>query len=352
MVDISKTDKNFKIETKIKKEDIVFYNSLDKPFEINGVFYEDGRFRRIPESVAKTVNEGVHNLHANTAGGRIRFKTNSSYVAINVKLDKIWQRSFFAGTGITGFDLYVREDNKERYFRTFIPPIDMTDGYESVLDFGTEEYREITINFPLYCDVCSLHIGVSSKSQVLAPREYSNKKKIVYYGSSITQGGCASRPGTSYESIISRALDCDYINLGFAGNAKAEKEIAEYIAKLPMDVFVYDYDHNAPNVEFLKETHRPMFDIIREKNPDLPIVLVTRPNMAPNREQAYQREQVILNTYNYAIEKGDKNVYFVSGKDMFNKFDGESMLVDGVHPNDLGFYSMAEVFIPVLAKLI
>ena len=240
MSDFLKFDKNFVVETKIKKDDIKFYNALNNPFKIYGVKHENGIFRRMPEEVAKTVSEAVNRIHTQTAGGRIRFKTDSKYIAINAKMINIERFSHFALTGSTGFDLY---DGK-RFIKSFVPPYDIKDGYESLIEFGSRKLREITINFPLYSGVQELYIGLMEDAVLEEASPYKNKKPIVYYGSSITQGGCASTPGMSYENIISREFDYDYINLGFSGSAKAEDEMAEYISNLDMSLFVYDYDHH------------------------------------------------------------------------------------------------------------
>ncbi len=351
MSDISSIDKNFKVETKIDKSDIVFYNSLDKPFEINGVFFENGKFRRMPEEVAKTVSEGVYTLHTNTAGGRVRFKTNSPYVAINVKIDGLTNTyPFFSQAGKVGFDMYVKENGTDVYYRSFMLPAEIDGGYESVLDFETAENREITINFPLYSDVYRLFIGVSKDADIKAPTPYGNKNLIVYYGSSITQGACASRPGNTYESMISRKFDCDYINLGFGGSAIAQKEIADYIASLNMNVFVYDYDHNAPSPQFLKDTHENMFNIIRKAHPDIPIIILARPKifLVPTDEE---RLEVIKTTYLNAKNKGDNNVYFIPGPKLMES-TGNDGTVEHTHPNDFGFHSMAAAISEVLEKIL
>ncbi|MBO7519874.1 MAG: hypothetical protein J6T73_03760, partial [Clostridia bacterium] len=70
-MNISKIDKNFNVETKIEKDDIVFLSANEEPFAIYGVFFENGMYRRMPEAVAKTVSEGVFSLHKCTAGGRV-----------------------------------------------------------------------------------------------------------------------------------------------------------------------------------------------------------------------------------------------------------------------------------------
>ena len=349
MSDISKIDSNFKVETNIKEKDIKFYNANQAPFEIFGVFYDNGKYRRMPENVAKTVNEGVYGLHTNTAGGRVRFKTDSRYVAINTKMFSIGKMPHFALTGSSGFDLYVCEETPN-YVSTFTPPFNIQDGYESIIYFSSSKMREITINFPLYSGVCELYIGVDDKSTISSPKQYKIQKPIVYYGSSITQGGCASRPGNSYESIVSRKFDCDYINLGFSGNAKGETEIAEYISKLDMSVFVYDYDHNAPSAEHLKNTHENMFKLIRKANPDLPIIMMSRPKYYLTEDEKL-RLDIIKTTYNNAKQAGDRNVYLIDGKTQM-EFAENDGTVDNCHPNDLGFASIAKALCNVLKQIL
>ena len=345
MKNIAQIDKNFQVKTAIDKKDIRFFNACEAPFQINGIFYENGKFRRMPEGIAQTVNEGVCALHANTAGGRVRFKTNSPYVAIYAKMSNIGKMPHFTLCGSAGFDLY----EKDKYKGSFLPPFFIEDGYESVIELGDEKSRELTINFPLYSNVDKLYIGISETATILQPTPYKKEKPIVYYGSSITQGGCASRPGNAYQSILSRALNVDYINLGFSGSARAEASMSAYIQSLPMSVFVYDYDHNAPTIGHLIFSHERMFKEFRKAQPSTPIVILSRPTYYPNEEER-KRLQIIKKTYENAIVNGDKNVYFIDGKTLMKEAKGEGT-VDGCHPNDLGFYSMAKALLKVLKKI-
>ena len=345
MFDISKVDSNFIIETNTDKKDINFHSIDDAPFKIYGVFKENGKYRRMPEEVAKTVSEGVYILHTNTAGGRVRFVTDSPYIVINASMDGLGKMSHFPLTGSAGFDMYV----ENRYTKTFVPPFDISDGYESVFDFEDSKEREITIDFPLYSNVINLYIGLKENAVIKEAKPYKNAKPIVYYGSSITQGGCASTPGMSYQAIISRNFDYDYINLGFSGNAKAEDEMIEYIKNLDMSLFVYDYDHNAPTVEHLQNTHEKMFKAIREKHPDLPIIMMSRPKYFLNEEEVIRRN-IIETTYNNAVSAGDKNVYFIDGKAL-TKLCKDMGTVDNSHPTDFGFASMAEALTKVIENI-
>ncbi len=344
MIDISKVDSNFNVETKIEKADIKFYNIDDAPFKVYGVFRENGKYRRMPESVAQSVSGGVYTLHSNTAGGRVKFVTDSPYIAIHAEMDGLGKMPHFALTGSVGFDMYV----DDCYAKTFIPPFDIKDGYESVVEFEKKERREITINFPLYSNVCELYIGLQDTAFLEEGKPYKNAKPIVYYGSSITQGGCASRPGMSYQAIVSRTFNYDYINLGFSGCARAEDEMIEYIKNLDMSIFVYDYDHNAPTVEHLERTHEKMFKAIRAKHPFLPVIMMSRPKYFLTDEEKIRRS-IIETTYRNAISSGDKNVYFVDGLAL-TELCKELGTVDNCHPTDFGFVSMAKALTEVFAR--
>lgn len=348
MSSIAKIDKNFKIETKINKHDIKFYDVLEKPFKVYGVFYENGKFRRMPQSVAKTISQGVYDLHAHTAGGRVRFKTDSSYVAINAVMPNIGKMSHFALSGSAGFDLYIKGE-KEVYKNSYIPAFSFTDGFESVIELGNSEMREITINFPTYSEVSELYIGLSDKAEVSEHSAYKHEKPVVFYGSSITQGGCCSRPGNTYQSHISRRFDTNYVNLGFSGSARGEDEIAEYIKNLDMSVFVYDYDHNAPNAEHLSATHEKMYNTIRNSNPELPIIIMSAPIFCPNASWDF-RKRIIKENYKKAKANGD-NVYYLDGSQLMLLAENDGT-VDGCHPNDLGFYSMAKAISDVLKGIL
>lgn len=323
---------------------------------VYGAYYEDGMFRRIPESVAKATSEGVYNLSMLPAGARLKFKTDSPYFAIKVVLDNVSMTAHGSVLGASGFDLYEKRDGSEIYVQSLLPPVDgfsvemMKNGYESVIDFEENKTHELTLNFPRYCTVKELYIGLADGASVLPPEPHKYKKPIIYYGSSITQGGCSARPGITYQSVITRRFGYDHINLGFSGNAKAEPEMYNYIKKLDMSMFVYDYDHNAPTVEHLRNTHEPMFKAIREANPDLPIIMMSRPKWFLT-EPEEERLGIIKTTYNNAVAAGDKNVYLITGQELMQYVENEGT-VDDCHPNDAGFWSMARVLGDFIGKLL
>ena len=318
--------------------------------KVYGVFKENGKYRRMPEGVAKSVSEGVYALHSNTAGGRVKFVTDSPYIAIHAKMDGLGKMPHFALTGSIGFDLYI--DNY--YAKTFVPPFDVEDGYESIFELEKKGRREITINFPLYSNVCELFIGLQDTANVSETEAYCFCRYpgslYIYTGDRIVvrSHNTGASPGMSYQAIVSRTFNYDYINLGFSGNAKAEDEMIEYIKNLDMSIFVYDYDHNAPTVEHLEKTHEKMFMAIREKNPLLPVIMMSRPKHFLTEEEKTRRN-IIETTYRNAILSGDKNVYFIDGEAL-TKLCKDSGTVDNCHPTDFGFVSMAKALTEVIGR--
>lgn len=341
MSDIAKIDPNFSVKTNISREGLRYYPADAPFFRQHGVFYAEGKYRRLPESVARNVNDGVLRLHANTAGGRIRFVTTSGYVAISVKLGQIGRMPQFALTGSAGFDLYEKIHGEQVFMGSFFPPYDMEDGYESIVELGSTDRHELTLDFPLYSEVKELYIGLDENGVHERAPEYTHTVPIVYYGSSITQGGCASRPGNAYPAMISREFDWDYINLGFSGNALGEAEMAEYISGLDMSMFVCGYDHNAPTAEHLQNTHEALFQRIRSAHPNIPILMLTMPRKTLRQEgELRERERIIRATCERARARGDQNVYFLTGTELLGEA-AQAATVDNCHPNDIGFYYMA-----------
>jgi len=346
-MNITEIDQNFAVKEQIDRTGLHFYDAEEAPFRVYGVKMMDGRYRRMPEEVAKAVSNGVHELHTNTAGGRVRFVTNSSRIAIHAAMDGLYQSPHFAFAGKAGFDIY----QNGAYRKTFMPPVDMKDGFESVIETRLTEKAEIVIHFPLYANVKRLYIGIEEGSVLEAAADYEITTPVVYYGSSITQGGCASRPGNAYQNIQSRLLNFDYINLGFSGSAKAEDAMIDYIAGLTMSAFVYDYDHNAPTPDYLAKTHEKMFKRIRAAHPTLPILMLSRPQPSLLNPDDLRRHAIVQRTYENAVAAGDKNVYFIPGPALMKGMENEG-LVDACHPNDAGFVSMARAMLPTIQKML
>ena len=343
-------DKNLVVDQKIDKRGIVFHNFEKAPFKSYGGIKKeaDGLIYRMPREVAEKINNGVLGLCTNTAGGRVRFRSNSKKIAIMAKYESIIKRPHMAMTGIAGMDLF----SNDIFLGCFVPPTEMpNNAYESVIYIPGEKLeRDLTINLPLYANLTELYIGIEEGATLSEPSPYKSEKPIVYYGSSITQGACASRPGASYQSHISRWFDCDYINLGFSGSAHGEERMADYISTLDMRAFVCDYDYNASSPEYLETTHLAFYRRIRAAHSDIPIIFMTRPNGLVESDRL-RRRGIIKRTYETAILEGDKNVYFLDPTEHMPFYANEGM-VEGVHPSDLGFYFIAKALQTILKDMI
>ena len=332
------------------RAEIDFYDAEQAPISLYGVFREGDSFVRMPRHIAQRVSERVAVRNEHTAGGRIRFVTDSSRIVVIAAVAPGGGMPHFAYTGVSGFDLYASKEGAMRYQGTIVPPLDHTGSIHGVVDLMTKESRTIQINMPLYNSVRKVYIGLERGSTLLAA-EPLRGLPVVYYGSSITQGGCASRPGNSYQAIIHQNLKTDYLNLGFSGSALAEETMMEYIAALPMSVFVYDYDHNAPDAEFLKKTHYSGYRTVRTAQPDVPIAILSRPKyrLTPEEEE---RRRIIRASYDRAIAEGDRRVYYIDGTELLEPGMEDHALVDNCHPADIGFFSMAKRIGPLIRRMI
>ncbi len=347
-MDIAKIDKNLAVENAVQRPGLRYYPAETAPFRTYGVYKEGGMYRRMPAEDALLVSEKLHRLHTHTAGGRLRFVTNSPYVALRADYTPT-RMPHFPLTATGGFDLYARFSEGDRYLGTFIPPCEVEHRLESVVDIENPQERLITIHFPLYAEVRSLEIGLQEGSVLKQAPDYGIEKPVVFYGSSITQGAAASRPGMNYQNILSRRLDCNHWNLGFSGSARGEAAMAEYISRLNMTAFVMDYDHNS-SLEQLRENHAPFFQIIRQTQPELPILILPRPRLFLKDEDVLRRETV-YRTYRAAKDAGDERVWFIGGEELMALAAGEGS-VDYIHPTDLGYFSMAHAIEKVLKPIL
>lgn len=347
---IEELDKNF-IVPRSDNNKLTYFDITSGMFEISGLPWlkHNKSFCRLNVDWLPKFSEGVQYLSWCTAGVVVRFATDSSVIAVKVELTSKDDMSHMPRTGISGVDLYMGKGKNKKFVKVAMPQNNKTE-YEAVFEGFEPTMQEWTLNLPLYNGVKKLEIGLSPESQLAKPSPYTIEKPIVFYGSSITQGGCASRPGNAYTHIICRWLDANMVNLGFSGNAKGEPEMAELISQIEMSAFVMDYDHNAPSVEHLKETHENFFKIIRNAQPDLPIIIVSKPDFDSNVKVNDIRRRIIFETYKNAISHGDKNIYFVDGETLFGTQDRDACTVDGCHPNDLGFMRMAEHICPAIEK--
>lgn len=327
------------------------YYYTEQPLKIFGVpfFEETKRLERLPEEVREAV-PSLSFQGRRAPGARLCFRTNSPKIIVTIEYEQL--------VVDLGISIYQGEscavfigERPTSYYAGLVYPKSYEDRSATREFTKSDELEDITIYLPRNPIITNIYIEVEDEAIVLPPTPYRYPKPILYYGSSIVEGGCGM-VSNYYSSLISRWLDVDFYNLGFSGNAKAETEIAQYINTIDKSIFVYDYDHNAPTVEYLEETHERFFRIIREHDKNLPIVMMSRPDFRIEREDDVKRREVIRKTYEKAVLQGDKNVYFMDGETFFGDKDRDICTIDTIHPNDLGFYRMAEKLAPVIRKIL
>lgn len=317
-------------------------------------------FRRVPKDIADATSECVSRLSEVTAGGRIRFRTTSDYIVIHGEVATADISCNSSPVASTSFDIYFKEEGKHCFRGIFNPSQGTGKSYvESRLKFYNDDMKDVIIYFPLNASFREVYVGLREGSAIEAGSDYTYTDKVVFYSSSIVHGG-GCRPSSPYSSVLSRRYDFEFVNLGFGGGAKAEKTIMEYIANMDMGIFVYDYDHNAPTLEHLKNTHYEGYRIFRSKQPNTPVIMASRPDYWTRNytleyytvEDNEKRRRLIEDNYKRALAEGDKNVYFVDGSKMFPENLRDDCTSDGCHPNDLGYHYMANAFESVIKKLL
>ena len=330
-----------------------WFDLTDAPLQIHGLAVKEGtKFFRLPEEILDKVNDRVTWLGTYPAGARIRFRTDSPVVEVRHNVSVVPLGGAGEGAiGRSGVSCYANGVLRKN------APNNLDSALLVTTMKKEKEMQDVDIYLPILNRVITCEIGVADDAAVEAPRPYTIQTPIVFYGSSITNGAAASHPGNNYVARVARRLDADFINLGFAGAAKGEQIMADYIAGLKLSLFVLDYDHNAPTVEHLQNTHYNFYETVRKAQPDLPILMLSKPDFDGDysreaKEENARRRAVIQETYDKAKANGDENIYFIDGETLFGTEERESCTSDLCHPNDLGFYRMANVVTPVIENIL
>ncbi len=326
------------------------YTMNDAPLKIFGVpfYYETGRWERVPAELRKSI-ERLAFLGRRVPGARVGFRTNSKKLVVKMTLETLSVDVGMSLFACQGINVMVGERKNAKFLGLVNPPNYSTKTAEKEF-LLSGEMQDIMLYLPRNEVVEMVEVSVEDDAVVEAPTPYKNGT-VVYYGSSITEGGCCARNTNAYTTMLSDRLDFDFYNLGFSGSARGELEMADYINTFDMDVFVYDYDHNAPDAQHLRATHEPFFKRFREKHPTTPVLMTSKPDFYPDTRNI-ERRAVVRATYDNAVASGDENVWFIDGEKFFGESERDLCTVDRCHPNDLGMYRMANVYEPVLREIL
>ncbi len=313
---------------------------------------------RLPkEIVAKRnleKNAGLPEQARASAGLRVRFKTDSDYIAIHADCLKKNPTGSMSLLATSGFDMYTVENGKHIFAGAFIPSEGEGKSYTESRLFVGEGMKDIIIHFPISAHLTNVYVILREGAELEEGGQYTYETPVVFYGSSIVHGIGAGRPSMSYPAQISRNLDTNFLNFGFGGSALAEEGIMEYLAGYDMSVFVYDYDHNAPSPLYLEESHYKGYRAFRNIQPKTPIIMASRPDFyfTTSIPDNIRRMRAVEATYLRAKAEGDENVYFLDGSKFYPEALRESCTSDGCHPNDLGYHFMAEAFGKIIQELL
>lgn len=352
--DVTKLDPALAAQ-KGKVTNLTWHNVED--FGLEGRVWEDTErkryYDRLPAAAEGKVTPNVWSLSHDSAGMMARFKSNASAVHVRYTLIKSnTAMPHMPGTGVSGIDLYARDEKGTWRWINVIKPVDKQTNQAGPLSEGmSATEREFAIYLPLYNGVDKVEIGVNEGAtfEGLAPR----KKPIVFYGTSITHGASASRPGMCHPAILGRRLDRPVVNLGFSGNGKMDAAVGELLAKLDVAAYVIDCLPNM-GASLVTERAEPLVKQLRAARPDTPIILVedrrnTNSWIHPERAKYHDDNHAALKAaYAKLQAEGVKKLYYISGDHLLG--DDSDGATDGSHPNDLGFYRQSDIMEPIIRE--
>jgi len=339
------------------KRDILWYDAKLLPVE--GQAWKDTRspFDRLPAKAESKVRSAVWNLSRHSAGLAVRFTTGATTISARWTLTSSnLAMPHMPATGVSGLDLYVRDKaGKWRWLACGRPGSKTnTANLVSGIPAGKRTYM---LYLPLYNGVTSIEIGIPQGSALALPptRPASHQRPVVFYGTSITHGACASRPGMPHPAILGRRFERPVVNLGFSGNGRMETEVAELLAEIDAAVFVIDCLPNISAKDVLART-KPCIAILRKAHPTTPVLLVEDRSYsdaflnAGKRERNRTSRAALRKVFEELKAAGDDNLYYLKGEHLLG--DDNEGTVDSSHPTDLGFMRQADAFAEVLKPIL
>lgn len=335
-----------------ENDTMTFYDGQN--FTVIGRYHSEKTFARFPKRYESTLRKEVWDLGQNSAGISIRFRTNSPDIIVRwtVQSDNVMDHMAF--TGIKGVDLYAYTDGYWKYVNT--GRVKGKTNQSVIVKSGGKTEREYLLNLSLYDGVDSLSIGVRNDARISTPKEnyLTVKKPVVYYGTSIAQGGCASRPGLAFTNILSRKLDRSFINMGFSGNGTCELSVGEAMAEVDAALYVLDCNPNMKE-ELVYDRAVELVKYLKQKRPAVPVLFVEgfyyeNGFENPLESVTARKNKELKRAFETLKESGIKDLYYQKGEGLIGG-DHEGT-VDGVHPNDLGMLRIAESLKPVIQYIL
>ena len=352
--DIAKYDQNMAI-AEVVTNGLKWIDGRTLPLE--GRAFDDtaAYYDRLPANVSTNVNGGVRSMKHHTAGMQFRFTTDSKRLVFKwIPYTRRLSMDHMPSTGVSGIDVYRLDANAENWLYVKTGRIKSAKGGSLSLDWtpGTP----CLVNLPLYNGIKEFSLGLEPAASVspLPPRKSGIEKPVVFYGTSITHGGCASRPGMSFVNIVGRDLDVPVVNLGFSGSGVMELEMSEHLARIDASCYVLDClwnmgtttgetanaAHGRRKGRNVEENYEPFIRNLRAKRPDVPIVMAEQCDVYGGGLNA--KDRYVKALYEKLVAEGWKNLVYLTKDEMFPR--DMNGTVDGVHPNDWGMVSLAKAY--------
>lgn len=359
------TDEVQRLDAGMKTNEITepeweWHSPHQPPIRVTGLpwFGEEGLYRRLPLQPPEPIRPEVDRLADYPAGAQLRLATDSPKLAVRVELAAPAGMYQMPATGQCGIDCYVGPTGSMTYVGTAKFAANAVT-YDAVLfDGAPAKWREVTLNLPLYQGVRRMAVGLAPSAGLRPFAGFASGKRVLLYGTSITHGACATRPGMAYPNVLSRMLPLEFVSFGFSGNAQGEPEVARLIAGVEEPaLLVLDYEGNTPSTERLAATLPAFIAIFRERHPDVPILVVSQIPLARESydddmlQRRLARKRVQLDTVERLRAAGDFNVHFRDGESLLGD-DWHECTTDGIHPSDLGYYRIAHALRPAIAGLL
>lgn len=343
------------------KGDLEWVDAFDERIALQGLGWPlENRaarhFRRLPERLMNGFSDGVRVLSRCPAGVFLSFVSNSPDISVRIVLADCEWVEHMPATGMAGAELYIREGSRWYAAAVAKPSLSEKIFTRSLLENAPPIFRECRLYLPLYKEVTSVEIGFSANTEIrLAPTREATRP-IIFYGTSITQGGCANTSGSDYVSQLGRSLDREVVNLGFSGNGRGEPEVAKAISEIDAEACVLDYVANA-DLDLLKATLPEFVAILRTRNPSVPIILLG--NIPCDQslwdknclDTLEEKRDFLMAFYLSCRRNGDPNIHFLDGHGLL-PIGQSGVFVDGVHPTSFGFAIMAERIAPQLSRIL
>ena len=297
-------------------------------------------YHRVDTSAYKITNAYIQRLLSNPAGMALVFKTNSTSIQVKWCVADFKPSPTLTPAANKGLDLYIKKQGAWQYAGTAKPDSSCSVGMIAANMDSSE--KECLLYLPLYEELKSIQVGVDQQATINSA-DYPVRNKVLVYGSSITQGAAASRPGLAYPAILERKSGISFLNLGLSGSAKMENYMADLIATIDADAYILDCVPNS-SPQIIKERTAYLVKTIRDKHPGKPIIVIN----TIFREQGHFNRKVyetvtgqirnMKEQVDSLKKEGIKDLYYIDVKHVLGEdHEGTS---DGVHPNDLGFHRM------------